>query len=152
MEVQLDRLCARSEGRRCTNANALLDGDRHGPRRMCDRDHEYRSVRKDDGSRIPRRGTSRSICDRSRRKIGSFRLTMHGARGAWATRQMTMARPKSAGGQQLTCDSRAYQDFGASAHRRVARCGALEIYESFANAPIKQREYGALRVGAMDDP
>src|SRR5215475_779312 len=33
---------------------------------MCDRDHQYRSVRKDDRDRIPRRGRSRSICAWSR--------------------------------------------------------------------------------------
>ena len=35
-------------------ANALPDGDGHGARRMRDRDHQYRSVREDDGNRIPR--------------------------------------------------------------------------------------------------
>ena len=37
MEVQLARLCAHPEGRRRVDANALPDGDRHGARRMRDR-------------------------------------------------------------------------------------------------------------------
>ncbi len=79
-------------------ANALPDGDRNGARRMCDRDHEYRSVRKDDGDRIPRGGPGRSICDRSRREIGGFRLTIARPRCDRATAtQMVMARPKISG-------------------------------------------------------
>ncbi len=54
----------------------LPGGDRHGARRLCYRDHEYRSVRKDDGDRIPRGGPGRSICYRSRCEIGGFRLTI----------------------------------------------------------------------------
>src|ERR1700722_15915346 len=46
----------------------------------------------------------------------------------------------------------ASKTFGVSARRRVVRYGALEIYESFAHAPIQQGEYCALRAGAMDDP
>ena len=54
--------------------DALHDGDRYGAGWMCDRDHQYRSVREDDGDRIPRRGPGRSICDRSRQQTGSLRL------------------------------------------------------------------------------
>src|SRR4029077_8198427 len=119
---------------------------------MCGWDHEYRSVRKDVGSRIPRRGTSRSICDRSRREIGSFRLTIARPRGAWTTPRKWRWRSQSRrADSNQSAIPELIKTFGASAHRRVGRC-ALEIYESFANAPIKQREYGALRVGAMDDP
>ena len=71
MEIQLDRLCAHSEGRRRVDANALPDGDRYGARRMCDRHHQYRSVRENDGGRIPRRGPGRSICTWSRRRTGA---------------------------------------------------------------------------------
>ena len=34
--------------------SALRHGDRHGAGRMCDRAHQHRSVREDDGDRIPR--------------------------------------------------------------------------------------------------
>ena len=57
-------------------SDVLPDGDRHGARRMCDREHQYRSVREDDRDRIPRRGPGRSICARPRREIGDFRLTV----------------------------------------------------------------------------
>ena len=62
MEVQLDRLCARFEGCRRPDANALPDGDRYGARRLCDRQRQHRSVRADDRDRIPRRGPGRPIC------------------------------------------------------------------------------------------
>ena len=61
MEVQLARLCADPEGRRRIASNALPDGDRHGTWRMCDRQHQYRSVCEDDRDRIPRRGPGRSV-------------------------------------------------------------------------------------------
>ena len=48
MEVQLARLCAHSQGCRGIDPNALLDGDRHGARRMRDRHREHRTVRNDD--------------------------------------------------------------------------------------------------------
>ena len=67
VEIQLDRLCAYSEGCRRSHPNALPDGDRDGTRRMRDRDREYRSVREDDGDRIPCRGPGRSICHGPRR-------------------------------------------------------------------------------------
>src|ERR1700730_16479172 len=47
---------------------------------MCDREHQYRSVREDDGDRIPRRGPGRSICDWSRHETGGFRLTRRTSR------------------------------------------------------------------------
>src|SRR5277367_1233735 len=76
MEVQLDRLFAYFEGRRRVNSNILPYGYRHEARRMCDRDHEHRPVREDDRDRISRGGPGRSICDRPRRHIGGFRLTV----------------------------------------------------------------------------
>ncbi len=43
------------------------DAPEHAAWRMRDRDRQYRSVRKDDGDRIPRRGPGRPICSRSQR-------------------------------------------------------------------------------------
>ena len=75
-DVQLDRLRAHPEGCWRIDANVLPDGDRYGARRMCDRDRQYRSVREDDGDRIPRRGPGRSIRDGPRHETGGFRLTI----------------------------------------------------------------------------
>ena len=36
--------------------------------------------------------------------------------------------------------------------RGIARCARNKISGGFALAPVQQREYGALRVGAMNDP
>src|SRR3954471_15950462 len=76
MEVQLARLCAHPEGCRRADSDALPDGDRHGARRMRDRHRQYRSVRKDDGNRIPRRRSGGPVRARSRRAAGDGRLSL----------------------------------------------------------------------------
>src|SRR5712692_7275550 len=45
---------------------------------MCDRERQHRSVREDDGDRIPRRGPGRSICDWSRDETGVLRVARMG--------------------------------------------------------------------------
>src|SRR5208283_1725448 len=52
------------------------------------------------------------------------------------------------------CGSRVIKTVDGSAIGGVARCDALEIKisNSLAAALVQQREYGALRIRAMDDP
>ena len=50
VEIQFDRLCAHSQGRRRLDANVLRHGDRYGSRRLRDRHHQYRAVRENDGT------------------------------------------------------------------------------------------------------
>src|SRR5262249_11192228 len=69
VEIQLARLCSYSEECRRFDANTLFDGDRHGARRMRDRQRKYRSVRKDDRDRLPHRRPGRSICDWPRSRL-----------------------------------------------------------------------------------
>ena len=48
------------------DSDALSHGGRYGSRRLRTRDRQYRSLRKDDGDRLPRRRPGRSICTRPR--------------------------------------------------------------------------------------
>ena len=128
MEVQLARLCAHPEGRRRIDSDALPDGDRHGARRMRDREHQYRSVREDDRDRIPRRGPGRSICAWSRHATGRLPTDC----------DVTLGR--------LPGPS------PARARRTNRARGALEISDRAASPRSLQREYGTLRVRASDDP
>src|SRR5437868_14710096 len=52
----------------------------------------------------------------------------------------------------MTGSSRLPRPSAAALVRGIARCARNKISDAFALAPVQQREYGALRVGAMNDP
>ena len=57
-------------------SDALSDGNRHGTRRVRDREHQHRSVRQDDRDRIPCGRSGRSIRAWSRQAIAAFRMSV----------------------------------------------------------------------------
>ena len=115
------RICAHSERRRRVDTNVLYDGDRYGAWWMCDRDRQYRSVRENDWDRIPHRGTNWSICNRSRHKTGG--------RTALYVKAPT---PRVVWASQ-------------DPHRRS------EAYHRLVFPFSQQREYGALRINALEN-